>query len=128
MGFNKSVDKLIFPDGLTHLTMSASFNRPFDKVRLPQHLIYLEFGDAFDQSLEKVELPSGLEEVRLGKFFSHPLTKGRRVSVLSAMTPCLQGALFKTSKFSLEGEQREKSILPERLKTLHLSKLYRHPS
>lgn len=64
--YNFQENKLMLPEGITHLTLDAGFNQEVDD--LPNSLIYLKLGNEFNQSLDN--LPLGIEELELGRNYN----------------------------------------------------------
>ena len=62
--FNKSLEDVDLPSGLTWLEFGDYFNQEMDNVGLPSGLEFLTFGLSFNKSLPRKEnLPKGLKHV-----------------------------------------------------------------
>ena len=74
MPFNQSLDKVKFPDSLEELVLSNSFNQSLNNVIFPKSLkILTSYG--FNQPIDNIKFPDSLEQLNLENTFNQPIDK-----------------------------------------------------
>jgi hypothetical protein len=87
-GYNGTIAKGVFREGLQQLDLSDYFNQSLEPGVLPSTLVELKFGENFDQPIVHNVLPSSLRKVQFDNSCNQPLhpnilPEGLEILVLS---------------------------------------------